>query len=94
VRDESSGLGEDHLMRAFNDFIEEFDLREVHRVGPRFTWTNKQVVPVMSNIDRVLIATDWESRFPLTLLNTLTRLGSDHCPLLLDTRDPKKHQNR
>ena len=46
----------------------------------------------MSNLDRVLVSTDWEEKFPLTTLTSLVRVGSDHKPLLLDTGD--RHQNR
>jgi hypothetical protein len=53
-------------------------------LGPRFTWTNKQSNPVMSNIDRILASTEWDLKFPTSCLNTLTRVDSDHCPLLLD----------
>jgi hypothetical protein len=42
-------------MGAFNDFIEKHCLREIHREGPRCTWTNKQEWLVKSNIDRVLV---------------------------------------
>jgi len=73
-------------MNLFNDFIERCDLREIHRSrGSRFTWTNKQENPTMCNLDRVLVSTDWEEKFPTTTLTALTRVGSDHSPLLLDT---------
>ena len=46
------------LMNAFNTFIEQFGLREIKKTGTKFTWTNKQDNPVLSNIDRVLVSTD------------------------------------
>ena len=70
-------------MDMFNNFIEKFELRELHRGGSKYTWTNKQEVPIQSNIDRVLVSTEWEEKFPLATLTSLTRLGSDHNPLLL-----------
>jgi hypothetical protein len=85
LSDKSTGVGDQRLIDAFNSFIETHHLREIHRVGPRFTWTNKQSNPVMSNIDRILASTEWDLKFPTSCLNTLTRVGSDHCPLLLDT---------
>ena len=69
--DKSSRVADERLIRAFNDFIGDLDLREIHRMGPKFTWTNKQENPVQSNIDRVLVAIEWESRFPLTSLLVL-----------------------
>jgi hypothetical protein len=40
----------------FNSFIEDTALRKIKRVGGRFTWTNKQRNPVMSNLDRFLVS--------------------------------------
>ena len=76
-------------MDTFNSFIDSHYLREIHRVGGKYTWTNKQQHPIKSNIDRVLMTTEWESKFPLLVLSSLTRLGSDPCPLLLDTGEIK-----
>ena len=45
-------------MDMFNNFIEKFELRELHRGGSKYTWTNKQEVPIQSNIDRVLVSTE------------------------------------
>jgi len=39
---------------------------------------------MLSNIDRVFLSTSWEERFPLCVLRSLTRIGSDHCPLILN----------
>jgi exonuclease III len=85
LSDKSTGVGDQRLISAFNSFIENNHLREIYRAGPKFTWTNKQSNPVMSNIDRILASTEWDLKFPTCCLNTLTRVGSDHCPLLLDT---------
>jgi hypothetical protein len=70
-------------MDAFNSFIETRCLRKIHR-GARFTWSNNQEVLVLSNIDRVLKSTEWEAKYPLCTLSALTRIGSDHSPLLLN----------
>jgi hypothetical protein len=40
---------------------------------------------VQSNIDKVLVTIGWELKFPLSSLQSLTRVGSDHCPMILDT---------
>jgi hypothetical protein len=61
-------------MNAFNTFIEKHELREMHRGGQKFTWTNKQEQPIQSNTDRMLMTTDWEKKFPLSCLTTLTRI--------------------
>ena len=79
--------GDMTLINAFNSFIDEHNLREMHRHGPRFTWTNKRDCPIKSNIDRVFMTIEWEQKFPFSILSSLTRIGSGHCPLLLDTGD-------
>jgi hypothetical protein len=32
----------------------------------------------------VFVSPSWETLFPLCSLTTITRIGSDHCPLILD----------
>jgi len=39
----------------------------------------------MAIIDRVFILVDWEEHFPLVTAHSLTRVGSDHNPLLAET---------
>jgi hypothetical protein len=55
------------LMTLFNDFIDFHQLRELVRSGERYTWTNKQLNPIMSVLDRVLVSTEWESLSPWTM---------------------------
>ena len=67
----------------FNDWVADIGLRELDRVGARFTWTNRQVSPTLSVLDRVFVSPDWELRFPLASLQAITRIGFDHVPLLI-----------
>ncbi|XP_071680408.1 uncharacterized protein [Lolium perenne] len=60
-------------------------LREVERAGARYTWTNKRLRPTQCVLDRVLVSPIWEAAFPLCSLTTITRVGSDHSPLLLSS---------
>jgi hypothetical protein len=60
-------------------------LREVARVGSRFTWSNRQRNPVRCVLDMVLVSPEWELQFPLMSLRATTCLGSDHTPLVLDS---------
>jgi hypothetical protein len=62
-------------MRLFNCFIKDNQQREIKKMGPRFTQTNKQYQPIMSNIDRVLVSADWEQQFPCCLVQTLLDSG-------------------
>jgi len=59
LEDKSSANVDIPRMRMFNDCIADLALREVHRVGARFTWTNKQAAPIQSVLDRVLVSVEW-----------------------------------
>ena len=76
MSDNNNNRGDRNLIGAFNDFINDNDLRELYRGGDKYTWTNKQANPIRSNIDRVLMSTNWEQKFPLVHLTSLTRLDS------------------
>jgi hypothetical protein len=81
--DKSSAILDIPRMRMLNDCIVDLALREITRIGARYTWTNKQVDPVRSVQDRAFLSVEWEVAFPLFSLRALTRIGSDHSPLLL-----------
>lgn len=72
-------------MDLFNSFILDMDLSELHRSGARFTFTNKQDCPTQEVLDRVLVSQLWEAIYPISTLLSITRIGSDHSPLILDT---------
>jgi hypothetical protein len=69
----------------FNDCIADLALREIARVGARYTWSNNRVDPIQSVLDRVFVSVEWEMAFPLCTLRAITRIGSDHSPLLFST---------
>uniref|UniRef100_A0A453EX03 Endonuclease/exonuclease/phosphatase domain-containing protein n=4 Tax=Aegilops tauschii subsp. strangulata TaxID=200361 RepID=A0A453EX03_AEGTS len=70
-------------MQMFNDCIADLGLREIDRIGARFTRTNRQASPTQSVLDRVLVSPEWDLRCSLASLRAITRIGSDHVPLLL-----------
>jgi exonuclease III len=72
------------LINLFNEFIGDLQLRELKRSGQRYSWTNKRSNPIMVNLDRVLFSVSWEDQFPLSLSWGLTRVGSDHIPIIVD----------
>lgn len=69
----------------FNAVIDSLDLRELELSGRKFTWANSLQVPTFEKLDRVLLSTDWEEKYPLATVRALNRDLSDHTPLLLDT---------
>ena len=68
----------------FNAIIETLNLRELEMMGRKYTWANYVEVPTFEKLDRILVTTEWEQKFPLTSIQALTREISDHTPLLLD----------
>jgi hypothetical protein len=79
-------------MDNFNNFIRDNSVKEMQRKGSKFTLSNKQENPVMSVLDRVLMSPSWEQFYKRSSCETLTRVGSDHCPLLVCTDDHRFKQ--
>jgi endonuclease/exonuclease/phosphatase family metal-dependent hydrolase len=50
----------------------------------------KRLKNEMRQLDKVLISRVWEQKYLMVRVSTLTRIDSDHNPLLLDTRSNKK----
>jgi len=64
--------------------IDSLNLRELDLSGRRFTWANSLDTLTFKRLDRVLVSTDWKQKFPLAVVQALTRDISYHTPLLLD----------
>ena len=47
IEEKSNGNVNVQIMEAFNEMINIIALRELHRTGSCFTWTNKQNPPIM-----------------------------------------------
>jgi len=56
-------------MDLFNEFIAETELRELHRSGGLFTWSNNQELQVLVVLDRVLVSSDYEQSYPLVTVD-------------------------
>lgn len=54
-----------------------------------FIWSNNQDDPIFVVLDRVLTSVSWDAHYPFSSLVALPRVGSDHIPLVLDTRARK-----
>ena len=77
-----------NLFFLFNAVIDSFDIREIELTGWQFTWANLLPNPTYEKLDRVLMWTEWEFKYPLVSVHALDRGVSDHTPLLLDTGTP------
>ena len=53
----------------------------------QFPWANRREVPKYEKLDRFLASVEWEQNFPLVSVHALTRSGSDHTPLVIDSGD-------
>jgi hypothetical protein len=87
VRFPSERLGCNRLtshMMDFLDFIEASHLVDLPLGGGPYTWSNGSASPSMSRIDRFLISSDWEDKYPDVVQKLLPRPLSDHFPLLLE----------
>jgi hypothetical protein len=69
---------------VFNAVIENLNLREIVLSGRQFTWESRTENPTFEKLDRVLATVEWEQKFPMVSVRDLTRVGSDHTPLLID----------
>lgn len=61
VRDgseKSTGNANSSLVNLFTHFVSDTSLREMHRHGGAYTWTNIQASPIMAILDRVFISAD------------------------------------
>ena len=68
--------------------INNLDLKKIELTGRQFTWANSLPEPTFIRLDRVLVSTDWELKFPHAMVRALTReIASDHTPLLLSFGD-------
>jgi exonuclease III len=86
IWEKSSENTDQQWMNKFNGFIRDNGVKELIRKGGRFTWTNKLNNPIMSVLDRVLICPRWDRR---ASCESLTRVGSDHCPLIVNSDDQR-----
>jgi hypothetical protein len=55
--------------------------------GRKYMWANILNTPTFQKLDRILMTTEWEEKFPLTTVQALPREISDLTPLLLNSRE-------
>ena len=72
------------VMFAFSDFIENNYLVDLPLDGASFTWFRDSELQSMSRINRTLVSVDWVDHFGNASQRVLSRVISDHCPLLVE----------
>jgi hypothetical protein len=63
-----------------------YELREIYISGEQFTWSSNHKHPTLEKLDRVLMSSEWEDKFPYVQVYKLPREVSDHNPLVVSTR--------
>jgi hypothetical protein len=85
LEDKSSGDFDHKWPSLFNVVIESLGLREIVMTGRQYTWVGSGDNPTYEKLDRVLVSTEWENHFPLTMVEARDRNISDHTPLVVST---------
>jgi hypothetical protein len=82
--EKTKGQFDDHWPFLFNPVIECLDLREVTMIERQFTWANNLPEPTYKKLDRMLMNSDWEYKFPMASVCLLERIEalSDHHSVL------------
>jgi hypothetical protein len=70
-------------MLKFNAAISNLRLEELQLIGNKFTWTNKQDMPLLERLDWFFAYVSWISSYPSSLVRSLSRDASDHSPCLI-----------
>jgi hypothetical protein len=83
AEDKSNNRLNRRLMTSFKEALNEAQLMEIDLKGRAYTWSNEQIDPTFTLIDRVFVTTEWNLLFPNADLQALPTMGSDHAPLLL-----------
>jgi hypothetical protein len=52
----------------FNAVIDGLNLKELEMSGCNFTWANNLAQPTFVKLDRIIITTEWEEKFPLSIV--------------------------
>jgi exonuclease III len=83
AREKNKGSINRRVMRQFNSIIDDLYLLELDLTDRAFTWSNEQVDPTMTRIDRFFATTEWHDLYPSADLHSMCTMTSDHCPLLM-----------
>ena len=88
-KERNKGQGDPKLMDMFNSFIRDIRLRDLYINGVKFSWSNRQEDPILVNLDRILVSTNWDCHYATSYAWFKARVGSDHFRLVLDTGEQR-----
>jgi exonuclease III len=70
-------------MSQFNAALSTLRLEELQLIGNKYTWTSKQESPLLEHLDWFFASISWMTSYPGSMVKTLSRDTSDHCPCLV-----------
>ncbi|XP_026417133.1 uncharacterized protein LOC113312608 [Papaver somniferum] len=82
----NKGEGESRNNNFLNDYIMKNELVDMPFVGGAFIWYDMTEDPLLCRPDRFLLSIDFDLLFPDSIQVSLTRVVSDHKPLMLVTK--------
>ena len=82
----SQHWAEGRHISLFNEWIADMELEEPPHVGSKFTWFRPNGA-AKSRLDRALVTVEWFTKWPGSTQFTLSRNFSDHCPILLISKN-------
>jgi hypothetical protein len=65
-------------------------LLEIGLAGRAYTWSNNQEDQVMCKLDRIFCTTHFDAAFPLSSARALSRIASDHTPIIWESGESKR----
>ncbi|KAK4559257.1 hypothetical protein RGQ29_008482 [Quercus rubra] len=74
------------VVNKMEETVERFSvscLIDLPLQGGTFTWSNSREVASKARLDRFLFFPDWEDKFPTIFQRRMSRLCSDHFPIVL-----------
>jgi hypothetical protein len=94
--EKNKGHFNEHWPFLFNAVIDSLNLRKVAMTGRQFTWANSLPEPTYEKLDRMLMDTEWEDKYPMVSVRAIERIEklSDHASILLTTGIPKSPLKR
>ncbi|OVA10606.1 Endonuclease/exonuclease/phosphatase [Macleaya cordata] len=87
IRDETERNkpgGNKRNRKMLNAFLNRNALLDLPLAGGNFTWSDMKEDPLLCRLDRFLISTEWETKYPRVTQMLRTRTISDHNPILLN----------
>ncbi|KAL5726418.1 hypothetical protein ACHQM5_009463 [Ranunculus cassubicifolius] len=71
-------------MEEFSEFVENNELVDLPMIGRKYTWARGGRSLSMSRLDRFIVSSEWVKLFPHSIVASIPKPISDHCPILLD----------